>query len=151
MAFEYGGVSTVDRAKMLGIPRLHPYSHPQLTSEAPCATAPSCGCPFRLRIHVSQPRRSLPHTNSFSTCQVDIEDLSSEAKKVDYIHTKVKYLQLGLRSLKYTLKAASKDEAVKLDADEALFCHTLFRNRTEQRIAQDLRRQQAQSPTVPQA
>jgi Cu/Ag efflux protein CusF len=80
-------------------------------------------------------------------CSVDVESLSSEAKKVDLIHTKVKYLQLGLQSLKYTVKANNEDETVKIGAGEEHYVHTLFRHRTELRIEQDLRRQQKQQPS----
>ena len=78
---------------------------------------------------------------------MDVESLSSEAKKVDLIHTKVKYMQLGLQSLKYTVKANNTDGNVKISASEEHFVHTMFRSRTEQRIEQDLRRQQKQQPS----
>ena len=89
-------------------------------------------------------------------CSVDIEDLSSDVKKMDFIHTKVKYLQLGMRSIKYSVKQRALEDqnskletrqAIKMgligyDPDDEIFAENFFKANTQKDIRTDARRRE---------
>lgn len=86
-------------------------------------------------------------------CSVDVEDLSDEAKKIDYIHHRVKYLHFGLRSMKCALKQKTTDatffsttarQEIKMgfiahENDDEMFSDSFFKSNVEMSLQKHIR------------
>ena len=93
-------------------------------------------------------------------CSQEIDETSSDGKKMDIIHTKSKYLLHGIRSLKWTAKEQTQNnqnisfatrQGIKMgmignDPEDDVFMDSAFKNVTVQRILSAIRRSKIAGP-----
>jgi len=90
---------------------------------------------------------------SMHQCSVDVDDLSDESKKIDYIHHRIKYMHNGLRSMKCSFKklmlespmvTLTTKQEIKMgfigyELDDEKFDDSIFKANTELSLQQHLR------------
>lgn len=89
-------------------------------------------------------------------CSVEIDDLTSEARKMDLIYAKVKYLSAGLCSMKDDVRNMVVKEAERLEKEQVhpsllsleendVILDTKFKEKTEAKILMEMRRVEAEA------